>query len=93
MLSMFLIIYLKNKKDIFSYPKTDEKYSVSFLVPAYNEEGTIGETIEHIFDIDYKNIIEVIVVNDYSTDNTLRILRGLKKRREFNLSSFSLNFA
>jgi len=80
MLSMFLIIYLKNKKEIFSYPETNKKYSVSFIVPAYNEEKTIGETIKHIFNIDYDNILEVIVVNDCSSDNTLKIIKELSNR-------------
>jgi cellulose synthase/poly-beta-1,6-N-acetylglucosamine synthase-like glycosyltransferase len=77
---MFLIIYLKNKKDIFSYPNADKRYTASFIVPAYNEEKTIGETIKHIFDIDYNGIIEVIVVNDCSTDNTLKIIKELSNK-------------
>jgi len=79
MLSMFLIIYLKNKKDIFSYPQAKRKYTVSFVVPSFNEEKTIAETIEHILDIDY-DILEIIVVNDCSTDNTQEILDKLKNK-------------
>lgn len=80
MLSMFLIIYLKNKKDIFNYPKTRKNYSISFIVPAFNEEKTIEDTIEHIFNVGYRNIIEVIVINDCSTDETLKVVKGLCKK-------------
>lgn len=80
MLSMFLLIYLKNKKDIFSSPGAKKKYSVSFLVPAFNEQDTMEDTVKHIFAVDYENIIEVIVVNDKSTDNTLKILKNLSKK-------------
>ncbi len=80
MLSMFLLIYLRNSKDIFNYPKTKKNYSVSFIVPAFNEQETIEDTLEHIFAIDYENIIEVIVVNDCSEDNTLKIVKGLLKK-------------
>ena len=80
MLSMFLIIYLKNKKDIFNYPKTKKNYSISFIVPAFNEEKTIEDTIEHIFNVGYKNIVEVIVINDCSTDETLKVVKGLYKK-------------
>jgi len=80
LLVMFLLIYFKNKKTIFDYPVPDKSYSVSFIVPAYNEEKTIGDSIKHIFEIDYNNILEVIVVNDCSTDNTRKIIESLKKK-------------
>ena len=83
MLSMFLIIYFKNRKDIFSYPKSEKKYSISFIVPAFNEEKTIAETLKHIFELDYE-VNEVIVVNDKSSDNTLEIAEKLKNKY-FNL--------
>ena len=45
--------------------------SISVLIPAYNEEKSIKETIEHVIQSDYpKNKLEVIVINDGSTDNT-----------------------
>jgi len=79
-LSFFLIIYLKNRKNFFDYPKTKKNYTVSFMIPAYNEEKTIADTLKHIFDMGYKNIIEVIVINDKSSDNTLKIVKKLKKQ-------------
>lgn len=78
-LAMFLLIYLKNKKEIFNSPKPKKRYSVSFLIPVFNEQATIKDTLKHVFDIDY-NFEEVIVVNDCSTDNTLRILKDLSKK-------------
>ena len=78
-LMMFLLIYLKNRKDIFSYPTAKKNYSLSVLVPVFNEEKTIADTIKHIFDIDY-TIEEVIVVNDCSTDGTLKILEKLAQK-------------
>ncbi len=78
-LSMFLLIYFKNRKSIFSYPESKKRYTVSFIVPAYNEERTIEETIKHIFNIDYK-IGEVIVVNDKSSDSTLEIVSEMKRK-------------
>ncbi len=79
MLSFFLILYFKNKNQFFYYPKPKKNYEVSFIVPAYNEESTIGDTIQHIFNIDYK-IKEVIVINDCSTDNTRKIIENLLKK-------------
>ena len=80
MLSFFLLIYIQNRKTLFKYPESKKKYSISFIVPGYNEEKTISDTIKHIFDINYKNILEVIIVNDKSSDNTLKIAKQLAKK-------------
>jgi len=79
MLSMFMIIYLRNRKEIFSYPETEEFPPVSFIVPAYNEGDSIKDSIEHTFK-SYTNIQEVIVVNDCSTDNTRQVVESLMKK-------------
>ncbi|WP_231461811.1 glycosyltransferase family 2 protein [Pedobacter sp. Leaf132] len=46
---------------------------VSVIIPAYNAEQTIVETLNSVYAQTHKNL-EVIVVNDGSTDNTLSIL-------------------
>ena len=57
-----------------------KKYSISVVIPAYNEGGTIKDTIEHVFAVDYDKIIQVIVVNDCSTDNTKEVVESLQKK-------------
>ncbi len=50
---------------------------VSILVPAHNEEAVIGRTIDALARLIYpKDRIEIIVVDDASTDGTGDILRG-----------------
>ena len=50
--------------------------SVSILVPAYNEEKNIIPALASLINIDYpKNKLEIIVVNDGSTDNTKGIVQ------------------
>jgi len=78
-LVFYILIYVRNRKNMFSYPTTDKKYSVSVLVPAWNEEATIKDTIEHIFQIDYP-VKELIVINDGSTDRTRKIVETLQKK-------------
>jgi uncharacterized repeat protein (TIGR01451 family) len=46
---------------------------VSVIVPAYNEEGHIASCLEAIRNQDYGGDMEVIVINDGSTDRTAEI--------------------
>ena len=48
---------------------------VSVVVPAYNEEKNIASTLKSLAELDYpKNKIEIIVVNDGSTDSTKKAI-------------------
>lgn len=53
---------------------------ISVCVPVYNGESTIEETINAIVNQTYKNI-EIIVVDNCSTDNTVSILKKIKDER------------
>jgi len=79
-LIMILIIYFKNSDSINFIPKLTKAYSLAIIVPAYNEEKTIQETIHAIYRTDYKNLVQVIVVNDGSKDGTGKLARDLQKK-------------
>jgi glycosyltransferase involved in cell wall biosynthesis len=53
---------------------------VSIIIPAYNAERWIRQTLESAVRQDYANC-EVILVNDGSTDGTLAIARQFESRR------------
>jgi cellulose synthase/poly-beta-1,6-N-acetylglucosamine synthase-like glycosyltransferase len=53
---------------------------VSIIVPAYNEEKTIAKCLESINNQEYKGAMEVIVVNDGSTDRTAEIVSKYQVR-------------
>jgi poly-beta-1,6-N-acetyl-D-glucosamine synthase len=58
--------------------KLDLDYpSISLLIAAYNEEANIAETFRAVGNQDYPAKIEIIVVDDGSSDNTIGILRSL----------------
>ncbi len=46
---------------------------LSMIIPAYNEEATIVETVRSVLSLRYPDF-EVIVVSDGSTDGTLKVL-------------------
>src|SRR2546430_10165395 len=52
---------------------------ITILAPAHNEEKSIGVAVRNLLDLDYPEL-EVIVINDGSTDGTLDVVR-----REFGL--------
>lgn len=52
--------------------------SVSVIIPAYNAEKYLVETLVSVFNQTYRNI-EVIVINDGSIDNTLNILQQFQQ--------------
>lgn len=54
--------------------------TVTFVVPAKNEEDNIAETIRRFSEVDYpKEKIEVVTINDGSTDGTLREMYKIKE--------------
>lgn len=57
-----------------------DKPLVSVCIPAYNNEEYIGETINCILNQSYKNL-ELIVVDDNSSDNTYKIVKSIKDIR------------
>lgn len=55
---------------------------VSVIIPAYNSAKTIEKTLQSVFDQDYASM-EIIVVNDGSTDNTEQVLSKYYDRIEY----------
>ena len=52
------------------------KKLLSIIIPTFNSEKTIQTTIASLLKIKNQDLIEIIVVNDFSTDNTLEILNN-----------------
>lgn len=57
---------------------SEEKYKISVIVPVYNAEKYLKETIESLVNQTLKGI-EIIFVNDGSTDESLNILNEYKE--------------
>ncbi|HAU5104444.1 TPA: glycosyltransferase family 2 protein, partial [Clostridioides difficile] len=73
----------KEIKEIDEYPM------VSILVPAHNEAKVIGRTVESLLLLNYpKSKMELIVINDNSSDNSKEILEDIKNK--YNNYNFTI---
>ncbi len=79
-LFLFFFIYYQNKKDIFTYPEPKKNYSLTMVIPCYNEGKTIEETVKSVLNAGYKGLKKVIVVDDCSKDNSYEIIKKLEKK-------------
>ncbi|MFD1560280.1 glycosyltransferase [Paraburkholderia silviterrae] len=60
------------------HPAAGPLPGISILVAAYNEEDNIAQTVESIAKQAYPGALQVIVVNDGSSDGTAAVLDGLE---------------
>lgn len=70
--------------------KQIDDQGISFLIPCYNEEETIKETIENVLQLEFPNK-EVIVINDGSTDFTAKVVSKLKASLNFTFIDLKEN--
>jgi Glycosyl transferase family 2 len=59
----------------------DRYPAISVVVPARDEEVGVGETLRSVLDQDYPGRLEVLAVDDRSTDRTGGIIAGLAAER------------
>lgn len=57
---------------------------LSILIPAYNEQNTILEILQKVVDVSFKDVSrEIIIVDDGSKDNTLKIAKEFAQEKPF----------
>lgn len=65
---------------------------VSVIIPARNEESNIGNLLTALRSQDYpRELLEIIVVDDHSTDQTTAIVSGFENTRLISLSEEGIN--
>lgn len=80
-LFLFSMLFFRNRNEMFNDKKSKDFFPrISIVIPAYNEEKKIEKTLRRIKELDYpKDKLEIIVVDDGSTDNTANIVRKFEE--------------
>ena len=72
----FLLTLFENRKDIFKTKLPKILPKVTVLVPCANEERTLAKTLKSLLALNYpKKKLEIIVIDDNSTDKTVKIAK------------------
>src|SRR4030042_303570 len=78
-LGIFYLITFFDNKALLRCPKIKRFPTISIIVPAYYESRTICRTLESLRALNYpQNKLEIIVVNDGSTDDTYAIAQSFR---------------
>lgn len=87
-LILCLISLIENKRNLYysenrggrPWPK------VCIIIPCFNEEKTIARTLNCLINLDYpKAKLEVLVIDDGSTDNSLKIAKEFEDRKSITV--------
>ncbi|MFX1348604.1 MAG: glycosyltransferase family 2 protein [Promethearchaeota archaeon] len=83
---------LNNFKLLYEYLKKCKRENnhklISIIIPVYNEENTIKSILENL---PKNELIEVIVVDDHSTDNSLNEIKKVRSNDEIHIIEHKFN--
>lgn len=83
---IFTLTALYHQKEQPHHPSHDTAYqpTVSVLIPARNEEKVIGRILHRMTELTYpRGKLEVIVIDDASTDRTSKIAEEIAKEYDY----------
>ena len=83
---LYILVWWNNKDQIYT-PKLKGKCpKVCIIVPCFNEEKTIIKTVRSLLKLDYpKDKLEILVIDDGSTDKTYQKAKTLEKHKQVKI--------
>lgn len=77
----YILVFLVNRKKMTEVPDSrGYEPTLSVIIPAYNEEKNLPRCLDSLLSADYpKEKLEIIVVDDGSKDNTLKVAESYAK--------------
>lgn len=76
----FLLTYFENRHRL-KNPPAKKLYTVTIAVPVYNGAKYLRKTVDSLLTLDYpREKLDIIIVDDGSTDDTLRIAKSYEKK-------------
>lgn len=89
--SLFIISKIVRKKE--EKKDISLKPYVSVIVPAHNEEKVIEKKLENLINLNYpKELMEIIIASDYSTDNTNNIVKKfIENNKDYDIKLYIVN--
>lgn len=90
LIGTFYLLYFFHIRRILSFKKAIKTKNfqtlISVVIPTYNEEATIKGKLENLLKQDYpRELMEVIVIDSASTDNTIEILKNFLEKNEVSI--------
>ena len=78
----YILIYLQNRRHLTDTPPSKGwEPQISVIIPAYNEKRNIARCIDSLLSSNYpKEKLEILVIDDGSTDNTLELAKAYEKK-------------
>lgn len=80
-IALFVLAWLQYRKK----PVTKNRPNLSFIIPCYNDWSSVWDSIKSIFDSYDHDKIELVVVDDASTDDSYEVMRSLQDDYNFKL--------
>ena len=79
LVALLYVLIFERRHDCVELDATDQVFSL--IVPAHNEESVIAACLDALFGLDYsRDQVEILVVDDASTDRTARIVSEYAER-------------